>query len=471
MKHLHYAIFIIALFSACQPTIEKPNILFMMVDDLGKEWVSCYGAEDIQTPFIDRLAREGIRFDNVYCMPQCTPTRVTLLTGQYPFRHGWINHWDVPRWGGGVHFDETMNPSLARYLKEAGYKTAVAGKWQINDFRVEPDALTRHGFDTYCMWTGYEMGVDASVNRYWDAYTYEVDGNKTYSGQFGPDVFNDFVIDFIIENQDTAWFVYYPMVLTHGPLVNPPGEIHQTKLDKHKAMVSYTDKLTGQIISALESTGQRKRTLFIWSTDNGTSSGISGHLQGESVRGGKASTGENGICVPFIVSAPGLIREGINTDVLVDFTDLLPTFLDLANHPLPDNHVIDGQSFKKFLLDHQPDGNRNWILGMGGGNNANLTANGMENQYFYRDRVIRNKQFKLYISSERKAEAFYDLSDDPFEKNNLLVTQLTSNEKKNFDDLFAAVQQFPITDNEPSYQPTPPQAWDRAIKPSAKRLK
>ena len=72
-------------------------------------------------------------FNNVYSMPQCTPSRVTLLTGQYPFRHGWVNHWDVPRWGGRAHFDETMNPSLGIEMKKAGYVTAIAGKWQIDD--------------------------------------------------------------------------------------------------------------------------------------------------------------------------------------------------------------------------------------------------------------------------------------------------------------------------------------------------
>ncbi|HCO83443.1 MAG TPA: N-acetylgalactosamine 6-sulfate sulfatase, partial [Arenibacter sp.] len=130
-----------------------PNILFILVDDLGKEWISSYGAEDIETPNIDALAKSGLKFNNVYSMPQCTPTRVTLLTGQYPFRHGWVNHWDVPRWGGGAHFDETENPTLVNEMKRAGYKTCIAGKWQIDDFRVEPDALEKVGFDEYCMWT------------------------------------------------------------------------------------------------------------------------------------------------------------------------------------------------------------------------------------------------------------------------------------------------------------------------------
>ena len=142
---------------------EKPNIIFLMVDDLGKEWLSCYGAENIETTQIDALAASGMRFHNAWSMPQCTPSRLTLLTGQYPFRHGWVNHWDVPRWGGGAHYDETKNPSLVKDLKNAGYKTCIAGKWQIDDFRVEPDALSRNGFDAWCMWTGYETGIPASA--------------------------------------------------------------------------------------------------------------------------------------------------------------------------------------------------------------------------------------------------------------------------------------------------------------------
>ena len=133
---------------------DPPNILFIMVDDLGPEWISSYGAELIKTPRIDKLASGGMSFQNAYSMPQCTPTRATLLTGQYPFRHGWCNHWDVPRWGAGCHFDWKHNTSFATVLKPAGYVSCVVGKWQINDFRVQPLALKNHGFDHWCMWTG-----------------------------------------------------------------------------------------------------------------------------------------------------------------------------------------------------------------------------------------------------------------------------------------------------------------------------
>ena len=121
-----------------QATTQKPNILFIMLDDLGKEWISCYGAEDIETPNIDALAAGGMKFNNAYSMPQCTPSRATLLTGKYPFRNGYVNHWDVPRWGIG-YFDwkHKENTTFARLMKDLGYATFAAGKWQINDFRMD----------------------------------------------------------------------------------------------------------------------------------------------------------------------------------------------------------------------------------------------------------------------------------------------------------------------------------------------
>jgi arylsulfatase A-like enzyme len=118
-----------------------------MLDDLGKEWVEACGSEESLTPTADKLAAEGMQFINAYSMPQCTPTRATLLTGQHPYRHGWINHWDVPRWGWGCHFDPKHNLSFATVMKSAGYVTAAAGKWQINDFRITPNAMVDNGFD------------------------------------------------------------------------------------------------------------------------------------------------------------------------------------------------------------------------------------------------------------------------------------------------------------------------------------
>ncbi|MGD8240450.1 MAG: sulfatase-like hydrolase/transferase, partial [Armatimonadota bacterium] len=228
----------------------KPNIIFIMVDDLGKEWISGCGAEDIETPNIDALAAGGMRFRNAYSMPQCTPSRATLLTGQYPWRTGWVNHWDVPRWGVG-YFDwkQRENMTFARLMKPAGYATAVVGKWQINDFRVAPDALKKHGFDDWCMWTGGEGGNPPSNQRYWDPYVHTAEGSKTYEGKFGPDIYTDHLIDFMQEHRDEPMMLYYPMALTHGPLVHTPAEPDVTEpVDKHKAMVRYTDHLVGRIV-------------------------------------------------------------------------------------------------------------------------------------------------------------------------------------------------------------------------------
>jgi len=451
---------------------EKPNIIFLMVDDLGKEWLSCYGADNIETPQIDALAESGMLFHNAWSMPQCTPSRLTLLTGQYPFRHGWVNHWDVPRWGGGAHYDETKNPSLVKGLKNAGYKTCIAGKWQIDDFRVEPDALSRNGFDAWCMWTGYETGIPASAERYQEPYLFTSDGSKTYEGKFGPDVFRDFIIDFIEEHKDTTFFVYYPMVLTHTPLVNTPDEEADSKVGKHKAMLRYTDKITGQLVDALEKAGIRENTLFVWTTDNGSTRGITGSIAGRKIPGGKMRMLESGINSPFIASWPKVIPAGSETDALLDFSDLLPTFLDIAGvkscNPGKENcqlqsYEIDGRSFKGAFSEGKDYQGRDWILAMGGGNNARRTEAGVENQYAFRDRVLRDKRFKLYIGIDRKAEKFIDLLADPDEEVNLIDSLNTTERKASFEKLAALIAKFPQQDSDPIYDPNPAQEWDVEI--------
>ena len=447
--------------------ISRPNIIFILVDDLGKEWISSYGAEDIVTPNIDALAKAGTKFNNVYSMPQCTPTRISLLTGQYPFRHGWVNHWDVPRWGGRAHYDERVNPALGMEMKKAGYSTCIAGKWQIDDFRVEPDALEKSGFDAYCMWTGYEAGIPTSAERYQDPYIYTNGESKTYEGKFGPDIFKDFIIDFLKEKKEKPMFIYYPMVLTHTPFVNTPDEIAQDKLGKHKAMVRYADKITGEIVEALKKENLSENTIIVWTTDNGTTGSITGKYKGRSVKGGKTKTLETGICEPFIVSWPGHVTANKTSNALIDFTDIFPTFLDFAGTPLNgklsvnnNSFVIDGRSFKKVLLGESQKSEREWILGMGGMNNARLTENGVENQYKFRDRVLRNERFKLYIGTDRKQEKFFDLEVDPFEENNLLTVEMTDEQKQNLNDLNAVLNSFPKTDNDPKYIMNPTKPWD-----------
>lgn len=435
-----------------------PNLVLILVDDLGKEWISCYGAEGIQTPHIDRLAKTGMRFENAWCMPQCTPTRLTLLTGQYPYRHGWTNHFDVPRWGSGCHFDPQLNASFPAVLRQAGYNTAIAGKWQIDDFRVEPNALQEAGFDAWCMWTGGEGGNPKSNQRYQDPYIFSGKKSATRQGEFGPDEYNEFLLEFMREHRDDPMFIYYPMCLTHTPFVPTPDEPDaQGKLQRHKAMVRYTDKLIGKFVATLEELKLRENTIIIFTTDNGTAGAIQGRRNGHTVRGAKAKMVEAGTAIPLIVS--GLVPAGVVTDALTDFTDIYPTFAELAGTQVDKRFEVDGVSIAPLLLGQQQDSSRKWIFSMGGGA-AKFRNNRVVPAQPYDDRVIRDKRWKLWVGKDRRPSHLYDLQADPWESNNLLdstAPEARAAKQK----LFAIIQQMPHEDAAPKYRPNPEQKWDK----------
>ncbi len=443
---------------------KKPNILFILVDDLGKEWISCYGAENIQTKNIDELAASGMKFNNAWCMPQCTPSRVTLLTGQYPFRHGWTNHWDVPRWGAGAHFDPQLNTSYANVLRDAGYTTCAAGKWQIDDFRLEPDAMEEAGFDDWCMWTGFETGNKPSANRYWNPYVNtRMDGSRTYTGQFGPDIYCDYLIKFMHENKDKPMLLYYAMTLTHEPLTTTPD----TKGERNThvmfaGMVQYVDKLVGKLVTALETEEIRDNTIVVFTTDNGTGSGgYSNNIRlGRLVTGGKVRKDEqNGTAQPFIVDCPGMVPAGVTTDALVDFTDILPTFAELGGGTLLKDRIVDGRSFAPLILGKTNDSPRDWILSMGGGA-AVLRGGRVRPKLTYDDRVIRGKRCKLWIGSDRHPVKLFDLQNDPWEENNLIDSSDPEIVAAK-DRLLQVAEQFPEEDAAPAYTQNPPQSWDK----------
>ncbi|KRP36357.1 MAG: N-acetylgalactosamine 6-sulfate sulfatase [Opitutaceae bacterium BACL24 MAG-120322-bin51] len=445
-----------------RPAEDRPNIIFILIDDLGKEWVNCYGGENIQTPNIDALARGGMKFNNAYSMPQCSSSRACFMTGQYPFRNGWVNHWDSPRWGGG-YLDWNNNPSIARTMKSAGYTTAVAGKWQLNDFRIQPDAMVQHGFDDYCMWTGCEGSKDKghekkSTQRYWNPYIHTKSGSKTYKGQFGPDIYNQFVLDFISANKETPFFVYYPMALTHEPFVHTPLELDaKSREERFTAMVRYADYLLGKLVEHLDTVGVRKNTIIIWTTDNGTDGKINNTMNGRLVLGGKMKTTENGVNAPFIVNCPGLVHPAETSDALVDFTDLLPTFADLAGGNPEAGYTYDGFSLKDVFLGKAKESKREWILAMGA-DPARMTDKGVQNVFYFRDRVVRDARFKLFIDTNRKPEKLIDLSQDPEEANNLMGNPEYADV---FQRLTAIIDTLPKADNDRSYEPLALNAWDR----------
>ena len=144
-------------------------------------------------------------------------------------------------------------------MKDLWYATAIAGKWQINDFRVEPNALRKHGFDDWALWTGFETGNPPSDKRYKDPYINTPEsGSRTYAGKFGPDIYTERLIQFMRENKDEPMCLYYPMPFLHRPFVPTPDEPNATgALGRHKAMVRYVDKMVGQLVDELDELGIR----------------------------------------------------------------------------------------------------------------------------------------------------------------------------------------------------------------------
>lgn len=374
---------------------QRPNIVLVMVDDMGRDWVSCYGAAH-RTPHIDRFAEQGVRFENAYSTPICTPTRVELLTGRYPFRTGWTDHHDVPRWGGkGLDWEREI--TFARLLKRVGYATAIGGKWQVNDFRKYADALQQHGFDEHCMWTGFETGNPPSGERYWNAYLQINGERRTHKGKYGPDLVNEFLIDFIRRHRDGPFLVYYPMVLVHGPFTpTPANRGNPPKEDRvlYAGMVAYMDELFGRLVRCVDDQGIASRTLIVFTADNG-SPVAAGSIRGMLCPPGKGKITDLGSHVPFIVRAPWLAPGGRVTQDLLDFTDVLPTLVEVAGSSPPEGVKLDGRSFTGSLTGRGKG--RRWIYSQRG-----------------KARTLRNHRFKLNGSG-----AFFDLINDPLERHDL----------------------------------------------------
>lgn len=391
---------LVAACAAVQSTAaaaERPNFLFILADDLGREWLSCYGSETHKTPNIDRLAASGVRFENAWATPLCTPTRHEMLTGRYPCRTGWTVHNDVPRWGGPC-LDPQREYCLVRSLRDAGYATCISGKWQINDLRVQPDMFREHGFDEHCVWPGFETGNPPSAERYFDPFI-QVNGRReTHKGKFGPDILCDYTIDFMRRHKDGPFFAYHPMVLPHTPMTKTPHNLdtEATGVALHPGMVDYVDHIVGRLCSALRDLGIERNTVVIFAADNG-SPGLKARMRGLDVVGGKTRLTESGICVPFMVSCPGKIAAGRTSDELVDFSDILPTVIEMAGARLPPNITLDGRSFSGVLTGEGGKSVREWIYSQLGEN-----------------RVIRDKRYKLWSDGR-----FFDLKSDPLERDDL----------------------------------------------------
>lgn len=358
-------------------------------------------------------------------------------------------------------------------MKNLGYATCAAGKWQINDFRVEPHAMKKHGFDDWAMWTGWEEGNEVSETRFHDAYINTPAGSKTYAGKFGPDIYTDHLINFMRQHKEEPMCLYYPMALVHRPWVGTPDEPKpKSRLDRHKSMVRYADKMVGKLVKSLDDLKIRDRTIVIFTTDNGTTGGRVGFTatrNGKNVQGAKGEQSEAGVCAPFIVNCPGIVPEGVETDALTDFSDMLPTFLELGGGETPKDLIIDGTSIAPVILGKKQNGERKWIMALGGGA-GRMTKDGVRGSEIFAARVIRDKRYKVWVSTKKKIIRLHDLERDPLEKNNLLDSDLAvhTRTRQKFQDV---VDSLPDKDAHPLYEPRAANPWDKKVREKKSRGK
>ena len=330
-----------------------PNIILIMADDLGQEALGCYGAAEYETPVLDGLAAGGLRFTQCHSQPLCTPTRVQIMTGLYNNRN----------YQGFGYLDPTQ-VTFAQLLKKAGYATCISGKWQLNGWQSEMpgwDDMNRPfdlGFDSFCLWQLTRSKRDGE--RYADPLVVK-NGKELpiLKDRYGPDVYCEFILDFIADNSNKPFFVYFPMALVHDPFTPTPDSPEWSDpdgrypLNKHQGdprffpdMVSYMDKIVGRIITKLDELGLRDNTVVLFTGDNGSPSNIDTKMKdGSIVPGGKSSMTDRGTHVPLIVSWPGTAPSGGTPENLIDFSDIFPTLCDLAEAEIPVGLELDGRSF------------------------------------------------------------------------------------------------------------------------------
>ena len=319
--------------------------MLLMADDMGYECIRANGSTSYSTPRIDQLATEGVRFTNCFSTPICTPTRVQIMSGKYNFRN--YSHF------GYLSSSET---TFAHLLKRAGYATCIAGKWQLNGIyhqlpgsqdRARPLAA---GFDESCLWQVTKQ--KKAGERFADPLV-ELNGQppEIRQGEYGPDIFCDFICDFISRHKEKPFFCYYPMVLVHDPFVPTPDSPEWSSNNRYQKgkrffadMVGYADKIVGKIRDHLEREGVSEETLFIFTGDNGTHPSITTQTLDGEVRGGKGYTIETGIHVPMFATWKSVSPQGVTCDDLIDFTDVLPTLMDAAGQDTS-RLTTDGISF------------------------------------------------------------------------------------------------------------------------------
>ena len=402
--------------------VDPPNILFIFADDVGQEVLECYGGQSYATPHLNELARTGMKFNHAYSMPVCHPSRITLMTGQYPFRHGKVTWGDFPK--------QAEENTFARCLQQAGYKTAIAGKWQLCLLADDPMQPKRLGFDHWDLF-GWHEGP-----RFYEPMIYRNGQVRSDTlGHYGPDLYQRGLIEFMKANRDQPFLAYYSMALAHEvtddldpPVPHGPFD----RYDSYPEMVAELDRAVGRMVAALEALKLRDKTLILFLADNGTPPEIIIRAEGKEliktpvvsrcngldIPGGKKQLNNAGTNVPMIANWPGTIGPGQEVNDLVDFSDLLPTFLDLAGGAPPKEVKLDGVSFANRLRGKGPSKRKfayceEAVLPKPGGVEPDGSSSGL--------RWVRTQEWKLYNDGR-----LFHMQEDPFEQSVLSEGQDSS---------------------------------------------
>lgn len=396
-------------------TEERPNILFIFADDVGQEVLECYGGQSYRTPNLNELAKTGMKFNHAYSMPVCHPSRLTLMTGKYPFRFGNVTWGDFPKSEEGQTF--------ANRLQKAGYQTSIAGKWQLCLLRDDPMHPKRLGFANWDLF-GWHEGP-----RYYEPMIYRNGKVRDDTlGHYGPDLYVRSLIEFMKTNRDRPFIAYYSMAVAHevtDDLETPVPHGPFGRYDSYAEMVEEMDRNVGRLMAALNALKLREKTLVIFVADNGTPPEIIIRAEGKKlvkvpvvsrrnnieIPGGKKQLTDAGTNVPMIANWKGTIKPGQEVDDLIDFSDFLPTFLDLAGSSVKDDTKLDGISFANRLAGKGPSIRKftycqEAVLPKPGGVEPDGKSSGLK--------WVRNQRWKLYNDGR-----LFHMSKDPFEKNAL----------------------------------------------------
>ena len=332
-----------------------PNILIIFVDDVGYGDLGCYGSPINQTPRLDQLAKEGMRFTNFYAQTVCGPSRSALLTGRYPHRS---MGWQMP----------AEEITVAQKLKSVGYKTACIGKWDVSDRKaIIPRMPNAKGFDYY--WGPLGANDGGYVILYENNDSIGEDHDMAGLSR----KYTDRAIDFMSHNRDTSFLLYVAHTMMHV-VIDASDEFQETSgAGLYGDALRELDYQTGRLLDSLDAFGIRENTLVLFTSDNGPWSnhkakrytvndvieyaGNSGPL-----RGAKGSTYEGGFRVPCLVRWPGVVEENTESDAIFTTLDLMPTFASLTGYEVPDDRIIDGVDQLDLLKGKNPEGNRKNFL-------------------------------------------------------------------------------------------------------------